>query len=98
MTTTFETAIEEIAKRFPIDCADCEAGAKDWLRTTLENIYEAGYHARTEEVVKIAEGMKKNNSAYEQRDKPRAMWADVGYDQALTDLIAALTPKVSNND
>jgi len=37
------------------------------------------------------EGMKKKNSAYEQRYKEQAMWADIGYDQALTDAQKLLT-------
>lgn len=71
----------------------------DFIDTLIEQVW----NARGEEVMEIAEGMEQENNystAYGDWTPERAIEEEAktqGYNQALTDLIATLTLKISNN-
>jgi hypothetical protein len=68
-----------------------EDGTLRYCPRDLETRVADTANATLEYVKGVAGEMRKDNSPYKQRHNPQAMWADIGYNQALTDLIARLT-------
>ncbi len=67
----------------------------DTMRIVLNTIIEQVYHARTEEVVKIAEGIKKAVLVEDLKMGDIDELEKENYNQALTDLIANITKRTN---
>jgi len=92
------TSLEQMKAKAVIKSRKLIMPGIDVRYLTLEDVntlIEATYNARTQEVVEIAKGMKSNSVGDSSSVEDEAM--QYGYNEALSNLIFALSPEVKDD-
>ena len=86
----------EIATQVWYQDRTCEVRLEKCLERAekkLNNYIQSELSLSQNRILEEVEGMKKSEDKYSKRNNPQVLWSDVGYNQALKDIIKLISKK-----